>query len=67
MEAGLTPIDALKAATSVTAKRFSLLDRGLIQEGMRADLILVNGDPTKNISDSLSIAGVWKEGISITI
>jgi len=64
VEAGLTPIDALKAATSVTAKRFSLFDRGLIQEGMRADLILVNGDPTKNISDSLSIAGVWKEGIS---
>jgi len=64
VEAGLTPIDALKSATSVTARRFRLVDRGHIKEGMRADLILVNGDPTKNISDSLSIVNVWKEGVS---
>jgi imidazolonepropionase-like amidohydrolase len=56
----LTP-DALKAATSVTAKRFHLADRGRIAEGLRADLLLVNGDPTQNISDTLSIVGVWKE------
>jgi imidazolonepropionase-like amidohydrolase len=64
VEAGLSPVEALKSATSVIAKRFSLSDRGIIAEGMRADLILVNGDPTKNISDSLSIIGVWKEGVS---
>lgn len=63
VEAGLRPVDVLKAATSVTAKRFSLLDRGIIAEGMRADFILVTGDPTKNISDTLSIVGVWKEGV----
>lgn len=64
VEAGLTPVEALKAATSVTARRFSLSDRGIIAEGMRADLLLVKGDPTTTISDSLSIAEVWKEGIS---
>ncbi|MCD0465209.1 amidohydrolase family protein [Flavobacterium sp. ENC] len=64
VEAGLTPLAALRSATSVTSKRFSLSDRGRIAEGMRADLLLVKGDPTKNISDSLSIAGVWKEGES---
>lgn len=64
VEAGLSPIDALKSATSVIAKRFSLFDRGIIAEGMRADLILINGDPTKKISDSLSIVGVWKQGVS---
>ncbi|MCF0051505.1 amidohydrolase family protein [Dyadobacter sp. LJ53] len=67
VEAGLSPIDALRSATSVTAKRFSLTDRGSIAEGLRADLILVKGNPTENISDSLSILSVWKEGVKINL
>ena len=63
VEAGLKPIDALRAATSAPSKRFNLNDRGYIKEGNRADLVLVKGDPTKDISDTLSIMGVWKEGI----
>ena len=62
VEAGLSPIEALRSATSVTSKRFNLSDRGLIAEGMRADLLLVQGSPIVNISDSLSIVGIWKEG-----
>ncbi|RUT67845.1 amidohydrolase family protein [Flavobacterium cupreum] len=62
VEAGLSPIEALRSATSVTAKRFNLSDRGIIAEGRRADLLLVSGDPTSTISDSLSIVGIWKEG-----
>ncbi len=60
--AGLTPIDALRSATSVPANRFGLTDRGRIVPGALADLVLVEGDPTKNISDSLSIRGVWHRG-----
>ena len=63
VEAGLSPIEALRAATSVTAKRFGLNDRGNIVEGKRADFVLVKGDPTINISNTLSIIGVWKEGV----
>jgi len=63
VEAGLTPVEALRAATSVPAKRFDLSDRGQIKEGKRADMLLVKGNPTKNISDTLSILHVWKEGI----
>ncbi|MDQ2718775.1 MAG: amidohydrolase family protein [Bacteroidota bacterium] len=63
VEAGLSPIEALQAATSVPAKRFDLNDRGFIIEGNRADFVLVKGDPTINISDTLSIIGVWKEGV----
>lgn len=62
VEAGLTPVEALRAATSVTARRFSLNDRGEIKVGRRADLLLVKGDPTQNISDTLSIIHIWKEG-----
>lgn len=67
VEAGLSPIEALRSATSLTAKRFSLSDRGQIAEGMRADLLLVKGDPTTNISDTLSIVNVWKEGTEINL
>ncbi|WP_261304364.1 amidohydrolase family protein [Paenibacillus andongensis] len=61
--AGFTPIEALQAATSKPARRFGLNDRGQIAEGARADLILVNGDPTTNISDTLSIKSVWFKGV----
>jgi len=60
--AGLTPTEALRAATALPAKRFGLTDRGRIAPGMRADLMLVDGDPTTNIADSLSIRSVWKRG-----
>lgn len=64
VEAGLLPIQALRAATSLPAKRFSLDDRGIIAIGKRADLLLVKGNPTTNISDSLSMMAVWKAGIN---
>ncbi|MFS0838768.1 amidohydrolase family protein [Paenibacillus sp. 1P03SA] len=60
--AGFTPIEALQSATSKPARRFGLNDRGRITEGARADLILVNGDPTTDISDTLSIEAVWLKG-----
>src|ERR1035441_5419982 len=41
--AGLTPVEALRAATSVPARRFGLNDRGRIVTGVRADLLLVVG------------------------
>ncbi len=64
--AGLTPIEALRAATSVPARRFGLNDRGHIAPGFLADLVLVEGDPTTNISDTLSIRTVWHRGTQLT-
>lgn len=55
VKAGFTPIEALQSVTSKPARCFGLHDRGRITEGARADLILVNGDPTSNISISLQI------------
>jgi imidazolonepropionase-like amidohydrolase len=63
VKAGLSPIAALKAATSVPARRFGLSDRGRITAGARADLVLVAGDPTTRIGDSLSIREVWRRGV----
>ena len=61
--AGLTPLEALRSATSLPARRFGLSDRGRIAPGLRADLLLVRGDPTTTISDSLSVLEVWRRGV----
>jgi imidazolonepropionase-like amidohydrolase len=63
--AGLTPTQALAAATSTPADAFRLEDRGRIASGLRADLLLVNGDPTTDITATRDIAGVWKGGVAV--
>ncbi len=50
--AGLRPAEALAAATSVPARVFGLADRGVIEPGARADLLLVEGDATTEIGAS---------------
>ena len=62
VKAGLTPVEALRAATSVPARTFALADRGRVATGLRADLVLVNGDPTTDILATRDIAGIWKRG-----
>jgi imidazolonepropionase-like amidohydrolase len=62
VQAGLSPAEALAAATSVPARIFGLKDRGAIALGLRADLVLVQGDPTANVTDSRAIVKVWKIG-----
>ena len=61
--AGLTPSETLSDATSVPARIFSLNDRGSIAPGLRADLLLVRGDPTKDIRATRDIVGIWKQGV----
>jgi imidazolonepropionase-like amidohydrolase len=66
VQAGLTPVEALRAATSTPAGRFALHDRGRIAAGLRADLLLVDGDPTTTISDTLNTRAVWRRGTRLT-
>ncbi|WP_433825928.1 amidohydrolase family protein [Actinoplanes sp. CA-015351] len=67
VQAGLTPVEALRAATSVPAHRFGLDDRGRIAPGLRADLLLVDGDPTTLISDTLNTRAVWRRGTRVAL
>jgi imidazolonepropionase-like amidohydrolase len=63
VRSGLTPLEALAAATSESARAFGFHDRGRIAAGTRADLVLINDDPTVNITATRDIVGVWKLGV----
>jgi imidazolonepropionase-like amidohydrolase len=61
--AGLSPVETLAAATSGAAAAFGLTDRGRIAPGLRADLVLVKGDPSRDIGATRRIAAIWKQGV----
>jgi imidazolonepropionase-like amidohydrolase len=62
VRAGLSPAQALAAATSLPARRFGIADRGRIATGQRADLVLVDGDPLDDITATRAIHAAWKNG-----
>lgn len=66
-EVGMRPVEALRSATSAVARRFGFGDRGRLGEGLRADLLLVQGDPLERIDDTLNIRGVWREGVLCSV
>ena len=65
VQAGLAPARALAAATSVAARCFGLGDRGRIAPGARADLLLVAGDPTRDVTATREIVAVWRRGVRL--
>jgi imidazolonepropionase-like amidohydrolase len=62
VSAGLSPTEALVAATATPARIFGLKDRGRIAPGLRSDLVLVKGDPTADITATRDIQRIWKIG-----
>ncbi len=63
---GLSPAQVLTAATAAPAQAFRLTDRGRIANGLKADLLLVDGDPTLNIADVHNIVEIWKDGAAVS-
>jgi imidazolonepropionase-like amidohydrolase len=59
---GMTPLDAVRAATSGNAKIFHLSDQGRIAPGLLADLVAVKGSPTQDIGALRRIMMVMKDG-----
>ncbi len=66
VKAGLTPAQAIKVATFDAAKRLGALSElGSVEEGKRAELILVKGQPTQSIEDLRRITLILSQGHAI--
>ena len=64
VEWGMTPIEAIRAATLAAAQLMGWSDRvGAIERGHFADLIAVDGDPTQDVHRLEHVAWVMQGGI----
>lgn len=61
-DAGLTPAQALTAATQAPAERFGLVDRGAIEPGRRADLLLLRRSPLDDLGATRDLQTIWRGG-----
>jgi len=62
-QAGMAPIAVLTAATSGNAHILHLDDRGALKPGLLADIVAVEGDPTKDVAAVKSVRLVMKGGV----
>jgi imidazolonepropionase-like amidohydrolase len=62
VERGMTPLQAIRAATLVSAELIDVDDRGRLEEGLLADIIAVPGDPLADITVTESVGFVMKGG-----
>lgn len=60
---GMKPLDVLISATSNNAKMFHLNQLGNLEKGFLADIIAVEGNPTKDISVIKNVSFVMKDGV----
>lgn len=65
VQAGLTPLEALTAATSVNARLIGAKDLGTIEPRKSADLIVLDADPTADIRNTRTISAVYIAGKSV--
>jgi imidazolonepropionase-like amidohydrolase len=68
VEAGFTPLEAIKIATHNGAQFLGVLDRiGTLAPGKTADIVVVKGDPSKKISDVENVETVFKDGLGYDV
>jgi imidazolonepropionase-like amidohydrolase len=61
---GMPPVDALRSATSVNARVMHMSDKiGMVKAGLFADLIAIEGDPTRDVSAVRRVKFVMKNGV----
>jgi imidazolonepropionase-like amidohydrolase len=65
IDAGLTPLQAIKVATYNACKALNVKDQGTLAPGMRADFIVLNENPENNIKATQKIEAVWKNGMQV--
>ena len=62
VDRGMTPLEAIRAATTVAAELIDVTDRGRLEPGLLADIVAVPGDPTADIGTLEKVLFVMKGG-----
>ena len=68
VRAGLSPLEAIRAATQTAARSLAIDgDRGTLQPGKRADLLLLSDDPLRDVRNVRKMERVYKKGESLAV
>lgn len=67
MEAGLTNIEALRAAISLPSRYFSPEDRRVFEVGKKADLVLVNGNSVEDLQVKSLVKRIWFGSVKVSL
>lgn len=67
VQTGLTPVQALQAATHVAADILGKPDLGRLEAGARADILVVTGDPLTDIRATRTVHAVWTNGTPVDL
>jgi imidazolonepropionase-like amidohydrolase len=63
VRAGLTPLEAIRAATQTAARSLAIdADRGTLEPGKRADVLVLSADPVRDPKNLRRIDAVYKRG-----
>jgi imidazolonepropionase-like amidohydrolase len=62
VRAGLTPMEAIVAATQKSAALLKASDRGTLEPGKRADFLVLAADPTADIRNTRQLVTIWHGG-----
>jgi imidazolonepropionase-like amidohydrolase len=65
VDAGLSPLEAIAAGTSVGAAILGLDDLGTLAPGKSADFLVLDANPLENIANTTKIAAVYRRGLAI--
>ena len=66
VKAGLSPLEAIHAATQVAARSLGIeADRGTLEPGKRADFLVLTANPVESVGNVRSIDGTWKGGARV--
>jgi imidazolonepropionase-like amidohydrolase len=65
VEAGMSPSQVLTAATKTSADVLRLTDRGRLEPGSRADLLVLDANPLDDIAHTTGIAAVYQNGVAV--